>query len=82
MLGPDLNINGDIGEAELDVSSSTDRASLSAPDPQTPPTEGNSMLGKAHRGRRIVLLHGFALNCLQTVIPKCIREAQQFETEH
>nr|XP_046259711.1 leucine-rich repeat flightless-interacting protein 1 isoform X3 [Scatophagus argus] len=45
VLGPDLNINGDVGETEGDGSSSADAASQSAAGPQTPPTEGNSMLG-------------------------------------
>nr|XP_046259714.1 leucine-rich repeat flightless-interacting protein 2 isoform X6 [Scatophagus argus] len=44
VLGPDLNINGDVGETEGDGSSSADAASQSAAGPQTPPTEGNSML--------------------------------------
>ncbi|XP_022596941.1 claspin-like isoform X7 [Seriola dumerili] len=45
VLGPDLNVNGDIGEAEVDGSPSGDAARQPAQDPQTPPTEGNSMLG-------------------------------------
>ncbi|XP_036966341.1 protein slender lobes isoform X10 [Acanthopagrus latus] len=45
VLGPDLNINGDIGVAEVDGSPSADAASQPAPDSQTTPTEGNSMLG-------------------------------------
>ncbi|KAM8749120.1 leucine-rich repeat flightless-interacting protein 2 isoform 13-T13 [Acanthopagrus schlegelii] len=44
VLGPDLNINGDIGVAEVDGSPSADAASQPAPDSQTTPTEGNSML--------------------------------------
>ncbi|XP_023264998.1 leucine-rich repeat flightless-interacting protein 2-like isoform X5 [Seriola lalandi dorsalis] len=44
VLGPDLNVNGDIGEAEVDGSPSGDAARQPAQDPQTPPTEGNSML--------------------------------------
>ncbi|XP_062258895.1 leucine-rich repeat flightless-interacting protein 2 isoform X15 [Platichthys flesus] len=42
VLGPDLSVNGDIGEAEVDGSSSGDTAHQPAPDSQT--TEGNSML--------------------------------------
>ncbi|XP_019132071.2 clumping factor A isoform X7 [Larimichthys crocea] len=45
VLGPDLNVNGDIGEAEVDGSPSADPASQPTPDSQTSPTEGNSMLG-------------------------------------
>ncbi|XP_030283702.1 uncharacterized protein lrrfip1a isoform X5 [Sparus aurata] len=45
VLGPDLNINGDIGVAEVDGSPSADPSSQPAPDSQTTPTEGNSMLG-------------------------------------
>ncbi|KAM7407878.1 hypothetical protein PAMA_003575 [Pampus argenteus] len=41
VLGPDLNVNGDVGETEKDGTSSGDAAQ----DPQTSPTEGNSMLG-------------------------------------
>ncbi|XP_035532640.1 leucine-rich repeat flightless-interacting protein 2, partial [Morone saxatilis] len=44
VLGPDLNINGEIGEAEVDGSPSADLASQPAPDSQTSPVEGNSML--------------------------------------
>ncbi|KAM6979345.1 leucine-rich repeat flightless-interacting protein 2 [Tautogolabrus adspersus] len=43
VLGPDLNINGDIGETQVDGSPSEDPASPSAQDSQTP-AEGNSML--------------------------------------
>ncbi|XP_060945216.1 leucine-rich repeat flightless-interacting protein 1 isoform X2 [Limanda limanda] len=43
VLGPDLSVNGDIGEAEVDGSSSGDTAHQPAPDSQT--SEGNSMLG-------------------------------------
>ncbi|XP_060945221.1 leucine-rich repeat flightless-interacting protein 2 isoform X7 [Limanda limanda] len=42
VLGPDLSVNGDIGEAEVDGSSSGDTAHQPAPDSQT--SEGNSML--------------------------------------
>ncbi|XP_034431065.1 leucine-rich repeat flightless-interacting protein 2 isoform X3 [Hippoglossus hippoglossus] len=42
VLGPDLSVNGDIGEADVDGSSSGDAAQQPAPDSQT--TEGNSML--------------------------------------
>ncbi|KAM4558681.1 uncharacterized protein lrrfip1a isoform 3-T3 [Odontesthes bonariensis] len=45
ILGPDLNINGDAGEAEVDRSPDAEPSSHSAPDSQTTPTEGNSMLG-------------------------------------
>uniref|UniRef100_A0A4W6FRK8 LRR binding FLII interacting protein 1 n=1 Tax=Lates calcarifer TaxID=8187 RepID=A0A4W6FRK8_LATCA len=44
VLGPDLNINGDIGEAEVDGSPSGDSAGQPAQDSQTSPAEGNSML--------------------------------------
>ncbi|XP_035030364.2 leucine-rich repeat flightless-interacting protein 2 isoform X9 [Hippoglossus stenolepis] len=42
VLGPDLSVNGDIGEADVDGSSSGDAAQQPAQDSQT--TEGNSML--------------------------------------
>ncbi|XP_068558165.1 dentin sialophosphoprotein isoform X3 [Cebidichthys violaceus] len=45
VLGPDLNINGEIGEAEVDGSPSAEPATQPAQDSQTAPTEGNSMLG-------------------------------------
>ncbi|XP_051814388.1 leucine-rich repeat flightless-interacting protein 2 isoform X6 [Acanthochromis polyacanthus] len=45
VLGPDLNINGDAGDSEVDGSPTADPASGSAQDSQTSPTEGNSMLG-------------------------------------
>lgn len=48
VLGPDLNINGDGGEAEVEGSPSADPASQPTQDSQTSPTEGNSMLGKTH----------------------------------
>ncbi|XP_038575545.1 leucine-rich repeat flightless-interacting protein 2 isoform X19 [Micropterus salmoides] len=44
VLGPDLNINGDGGEAEVEGSPSADPASQPTQDSQTSPTEGNSML--------------------------------------
>ncbi|XP_067371312.1 leucine-rich repeat flightless-interacting protein 2 isoform X29 [Channa argus] len=45
VLGPDLNINGDIGEAEVDgLPPSGDSVPNTAQDSQTSPTEGNSML--------------------------------------
>ncbi|XP_069011051.1 leucine-rich repeat flightless-interacting protein 2 isoform X13 [Embiotoca jacksoni] len=44
VLGPDLSINGDFGEAEVDGSPGADPASPSVKDPQTSPAEGNSML--------------------------------------
>ncbi|XP_060909951.1 leucine-rich repeat flightless-interacting protein 2 isoform X19 [Labrus mixtus] len=43
VLGPDLNINGDIGETQVDGSPSEDPSSPSAQDSQAP-AEGNSML--------------------------------------
>ncbi|XP_039673554.1 microtubule-associated protein futsch isoform X6 [Perca fluviatilis] len=45
VLGPDLNINGEVGEAEVDGSPSADAASQPAQDSQASPAEGNSMLG-------------------------------------
>ncbi|XP_068427983.1 enolase-phosphatase E1 isoform X4 [Clinocottus analis] len=45
VLGPDLNINGEIGEAEVDGSPSADPATQPAQDWHTAPSEGNSMLG-------------------------------------
>ncbi|XP_070831639.1 leucine-rich repeat flightless-interacting protein 1 isoform X1 [Chaetodon trifascialis] len=45
VLGPDLNINGDIGVGDVDGSPSADAGSQPAPDSQTSPAEGNSMLG-------------------------------------
>ncbi|XP_030613387.1 titin isoform X3 [Archocentrus centrarchus] len=45
VLGPDLNINGDVGVAEADECPGADPASQPAQDSQTPPAEGNSMLG-------------------------------------
>uniref|UniRef100_A0A3Q3M0K0 Leucine rich repeat (in FLII) interacting protein 1a n=1 Tax=Mastacembelus armatus TaxID=205130 RepID=A0A3Q3M0K0_9TELE len=44
VLGPDLNINGDVGEAEVDGSPSGDSATNSAQDSQTFSMEGNNML--------------------------------------
>ncbi|XP_054470892.1 leucine-rich repeat flightless-interacting protein 2 [Anoplopoma fimbria] len=44
VLGPDLNINGEIGEAEGDGSPSADPTTQPAQDSQTTSTEGNSML--------------------------------------
>uniref|UniRef100_UPI003AAB9F0C leucine-rich repeat flightless-interacting protein 2 n=1 Tax=Centroberyx gerrardi TaxID=166262 RepID=UPI003AAB9F0C len=44
VLGPDLNINGDVVEAETEGSSSGEPATRLAQDSQTSPTEGNSML--------------------------------------
>ncbi|XP_040004317.1 putative uncharacterized protein MYH16 isoform X3 [Xiphias gladius] len=49
VLGPDLNINGDIGEAEVDRSPSGESACQPAQDSQTNPTEGNSMLGNTEK---------------------------------
>ncbi|XP_078030429.1 leucine-rich repeat flightless-interacting protein 2 isoform X17 [Epinephelus lanceolatus] len=43
VLGPDLNINGEVAEA-VDGSSSADSASQPAQESQTSPPEGNSML--------------------------------------
>ncbi|XP_029937270.1 leucine-rich repeat flightless-interacting protein 1 isoform X1 [Myripristis murdjan] len=45
VLGPDLNINGEVIEGETEGSSSGDPASRLAQDSQTSPMEGNSMLG-------------------------------------
>ena len=47
-MGPDLNINGDIGEEGVDRSHSGDSACQPAQDSQTIPTEGYSVLGKRH----------------------------------
>ncbi|KAG7502298.1 leucine-rich repeat flightless-interacting 2-like isoform X13 [Solea senegalensis] len=44
VLGPDLNINGDNGEAEVDGPPSGDSACQPAQDSQISPTEGNSVL--------------------------------------
>ncbi|XP_028447960.1 leucine-rich repeat flightless-interacting protein 2 isoform X2 [Perca flavescens] len=44
VLGPDLNVNGEVGEAEVDGSPSADAASQSAQDSHASPAEGNSML--------------------------------------
>ncbi|XP_029981117.1 leucine-rich repeat flightless-interacting protein 2 isoform X13 [Sphaeramia orbicularis] len=44
VLGPDLNINGDIGETDTDAPPSGDATTPTAQDSQTSPTEGNSML--------------------------------------
>ncbi|XP_076602539.1 leucine-rich repeat flightless-interacting protein 2 isoform X10 [Chaetodon auriga] len=44
VLGPDLNINGDIGVGDVDGSPSADAGSQPAPESQTSPAEGNSML--------------------------------------
>ncbi|XP_028249734.1 leucine-rich repeat flightless-interacting protein 2 isoform X10 [Parambassis ranga] len=44
VLGPDLNINGDVGETTVDGTPSMDPASQLAQNSQTSPTEGNSML--------------------------------------
>ncbi|XP_033990044.1 A-kinase anchor protein 12 isoform X3 [Trematomus bernacchii] len=45
VLGPDLSINGEVGETEADGTPGADPASPLAQDLQTPLTEGNSMLG-------------------------------------
>ncbi|XP_037644851.1 claspin isoform X9 [Sebastes umbrosus] len=45
VLGPDLNINGEVGETDADGTPSADPASQPAQDAKTSPTEGNSMLG-------------------------------------
>ncbi|XP_063744307.1 uncharacterized protein lrrfip1a isoform X4 [Eleginops maclovinus] len=45
VLGPDLSINGEDGVADADSTLSADPASPLAQEAQTPPTEGNSMLG-------------------------------------
>lgn len=46
MLGPDLSINGDVGEADADGTPSGDAGPQPAQESQTSPTVGNSMLGK------------------------------------
>ncbi|XP_071332571.1 dentin sialophosphoprotein isoform X4 [Trachinotus anak] len=51
VLGPDLNINGDIVDAEVDGSPGGDSARQPAQDSQTPPTEGNSMLGNTEESQ-------------------------------
>uniref|UniRef100_A0A672FBV7 Leucine rich repeat (in FLII) interacting protein 1a n=1 Tax=Salarias fasciatus TaxID=181472 RepID=A0A672FBV7_SALFA len=45
VLGPDLNINGDVGEAESEGTPATNPAGQPAQEPLSSPTEGNSMLG-------------------------------------
>ncbi|XP_059198740.1 neurofilament heavy polypeptide isoform X3 [Centropristis striata] len=45
VLGPDLNINGEVGETEVDGTPGADAAAPQAQDLQTSPPEGNSMLG-------------------------------------
>ncbi|XP_031145610.2 zinc finger CCCH domain-containing protein 13 isoform X7 [Sander lucioperca] len=45
VLGPDLNINGEVGETEVDGSPSADAAPQPAQDSHASPAEGNSMLG-------------------------------------
>lgn len=55
VLGPDLNVNGDVGETETDGTSSGDTAARPAQDSQPSPTEGNSMLGK-HCGKKTSFL--------------------------
>lgn len=47
-MGPDLKVNGDVGEADVDESPGTDPVSSAASEAQTSPAEGNSMLGKTH----------------------------------
>uniref|UniRef100_A0A674P2Z2 Leucine rich repeat (in FLII) interacting protein 1a n=1 Tax=Takifugu rubripes TaxID=31033 RepID=A0A674P2Z2_TAKRU len=44
VLGSDLNVNGDVGEAGVDGAPSTEP--VSSAEPQASPPEGNSMLGK------------------------------------
>uniref|UniRef100_A0A672F4V9 Leucine rich repeat (in FLII) interacting protein 1a n=1 Tax=Salarias fasciatus TaxID=181472 RepID=A0A672F4V9_SALFA len=44
VLGPDLNINGDVGEAESEGTPATNPAGQPAQEPLSSPTEGNSML--------------------------------------
>ncbi|XP_035030355.2 leucine-rich repeat flightless-interacting protein 2 isoform X2 [Hippoglossus stenolepis] len=51
VLGPDLSVNGDIGEADVDGSSSGDAAQQPAQDSQT--TEGNSMLGNTEETEEV-----------------------------
>lgn len=48
MVGADLNVNGDAAEADVGGSPGTEPASPAASEAQTPPAEGNSMLGKTH----------------------------------
>ena len=55
-MGPDLNINGDPGEAEVDRSPVAEPASHLAHHSQTTPTEGNSMLGKTRIGLKSFFL--------------------------
>ncbi|KAM4730902.1 uncharacterized protein lrrfip1a isoform 15-T15 [Anableps anableps] len=45
ILGPDLNINGDVGESEADGSPGAEPVPQPAQDSQTSPAEGNSVLG-------------------------------------
>uniref|UniRef100_A0AAQ4PVD8 Leucine-rich repeat flightless-interacting protein 1-like n=1 Tax=Gasterosteus aculeatus aculeatus TaxID=481459 RepID=A0AAQ4PVD8_GASAC len=45
VLGPDLNINGELGEAEVVETPGADHVTQPAADAQGAPTEGNSMLG-------------------------------------
>ncbi|XP_037343591.2 leucine-rich repeat flightless-interacting protein 1 isoform X3 [Pungitius pungitius] len=45
VLGPDLNINGELGEAEVAESPGVDPVTQPAADSQSTPTEGHSMLG-------------------------------------
>ncbi|TDH07235.1 hypothetical protein EPR50_G00121440 [Perca flavescens] len=51
VLGPDLNVNGEVGEAEVDGSPSADAASQSAQDSHASPAEGNSMLGNTEESQ-------------------------------
>nr|XP_020462177.1 uncharacterized protein LOC109963749 isoform X12 [Monopterus albus] len=51
VLGPDLNINGDIGEAEVDGPPSGDSAPSPAQESLTSPTEGNSILGSTEKNQ-------------------------------
>lgn len=45
MVGPDLNVNGDVGEADVGGS---DGGPSAASEAQPSPAQGNSMLGKTH----------------------------------
>ncbi|XP_028991769.1 retinitis pigmentosa 1-like 1 protein isoform X5 [Betta splendens] len=51
VLGPDLTVNGDIGEAEVDGLPSGDAAPTPAQVSQTSPVEGKSMLGNAEENQ-------------------------------
>lgn len=48
MVGADLNVNGDLADADVDGSPGTEPVSSAASEARIPPAEGNSMLGKSH----------------------------------